>query len=102
MSLASTIATSTEGLPKGQVAKRPRSARATSRQGSHVATKSKKVSFYLSPEAIRRLGIAATMTDSDKSRVLEAIIADAPILKRWVVSDRAKSDASAMSEVSSV
>lgn len=100
MSLATSIPTKVENLPNGQVGKRPRPARATSRQGSNVATRSRKVSFYLSPEAIRRLGVAATMTDSDKSRVLEAIIAGAPELKRWVVSDRAKSSEPAMSEVS--
>jgi hypothetical protein len=101
MSLATTLPMKAEGLPSGQVGKRSRSPKATSRQGSQVASKTRKVSFYLSPEAIRRLGVAATMTDSDKSQVLEAIITSAPEIKRWVVSDRAKSSDGAMSEVSS-
>lgn len=97
MSLATTIATD---HPAVQVAKRTRSPKATSRQGSAVASRPRKVSFYLSAESIRRLGVAATMTDSDKSKVLESIIAEAPALKRWVVSDRAKSSVEATPEVS--
>lgn len=100
MSLAVNIAPNPDGLLNGQIVKRPKSARATSRHRSNIPSKSRKVSFYLSPESIRRLGVAATMTDSDKSRILEAIIASAPELKRWVVSDRAKSSDGAMSEVS--
>lgn len=87
MSLATSLPTD---LPNAPASKRPRSPRATSRLASAVPARPRKVSFYLSPEAIRRLGVAATMTDSDKSKVLEAIIAEAPALKRWVVSDRAK------------
>lgn len=74
--------------------RRPRAAKApkgTSRQGD---AKPKKVSFYLSPEAIRRLGVTAAMESTDKSRVVEQLIADH--LKRWVVSDRARSADGAM------
>jgi hypothetical protein len=100
MSLAASLS---EGLPNASVAKRNRATKATSRQGSSVASKSRKVSFYLSPEAIRRLGIAAVQTDSDKSKVLEAIIAKSEDIRRWVVQDRpvgAKPSDSAMSDTS--
>jgi hypothetical protein len=96
MSLAS-MPTTTTDLPPHQAPRRARSPRATSRQ---VAGKPRKVSFYLSPEAIRRLGIAATMGDMDKSKVLETIIAEAPSLRRWVVGDRAKSADQAMPSTS--
>lgn len=90
MSLASTLPTDLLQPSSGPVAKRTRSPRATSRHAGAVAARPKKVSFYLSAEAVRRLGIAATMGDTDKSKILEAIIAEAPALKRWVVQDRAK------------
>jgi hypothetical protein len=92
-----------EGVIVPPVAKRNRASKATSRQAPNVASKSRKVSFYLSPEAIRRLGIAAVQTDSDKSKVLEAIIAKSEDIRRWVVQDRpvgAKLSEPAMSEVS--
>lgn len=98
MSLATSMPTSLENPP---AAKRTRSPRATSRQGSAAASKPKKVSFYLSPEAIRRLGIAATMGDTDKSKILEMVISESPSLRRYVVSDRAKVADQAMVEVSS-
>jgi hypothetical protein len=86
--------------PAPPVARRPRSRRPTSRPGSHAAAKARKVSFYLSPEAVRRLAVAAAMSDSDRSRILEMIIAESPTLRRWVVSDRAKSADPATGEVS--
>jgi hypothetical protein len=101
MSLAAAVSPTLEGLPTAPAAKRARSPRATSRQGSQAAKASRKVSFYLSSEAIRRLGIAATMNDSDKSRVLEQVIAESPSLRRWVVSDRAKASAEATQDLSS-
>lgn len=68
-------------------AKSPKGTRATSRQ---VDAKPKKVSFYLSEAAIKRLGVHAAMESTDKSRLVEALILDG--LKRFVVSDRAKAD----------
>lgn len=95
MSLA--VATSPEAI-NPQASRRtraPKATRLTSRQGDQ---KPKKVSFYLSPEAIRRLGIHATMLDTDKSRVVEQLIAEG--CRRWVVSDRAKTADQATQEVS--
>lgn len=98
MSLATSLPTDHQ---PATVAKRTRSPRATSRPDARAATKPRKVSFYLSAEAVRRLGIAATMNDTDKSRVLEQVIAEAPSLRRYVVSDRAKVSGEATQEVSS-
>lgn len=66
-------------------ARRPRVAKATSRQ---AAPKPRKVSFYLSDSAIRKLGVAAAMEASDKSSLVERLIQEG--LRRYVVSDRAK------------
>jgi hypothetical protein len=68
--------------------RRARSPRATSRPKDQVAERPRKVSFYLSADACRRLGVAASMEDTDKSRVVERLIRDG--LKRWVIADRAK------------
>jgi hypothetical protein len=68
--------------------RRPRSPRATSRRSDQAAERTRKVSFYLSAESCRRLGVAASMEDTDKSRVVEKLIREG--LKRWVVADRAK------------
>lgn len=76
----------------------PRAPRATKAAGRQVATKPRKVSFYLSDEAVRRLGITATMESCDKSSVVERLVMDG--LRRWVVSDRAKSADQATVEVS--
>jgi hypothetical protein len=97
MSLASTLPTD---LPHAPTSKRARSSKATSRQGSAVAARPRKVSFYLSAEAVRKLGVVASMEDTDKSKILERIIAEAPSLKRWVVSDRAKPSDQETMEVS--
>ena len=85
------------GLIENPVAssnRKPRAARAPKGTSRPDAPKPKKVSFYLSPEAIRRLGVTAAMESTDKSRVVEQLIADH--LKRWVVSDRARSADGAM------
>jgi hypothetical protein len=57
-------------------------------EGGPISARTRKVSFYLSVEAIRALGVVAVMTDSDKSKVVEAIIAESPALERWSVSYR--------------
>lgn len=98
MSLASTLQAD---LPPAPGAKRARAPRATSRQSGQGATRPRKVSFYLSAEAVRKLGVVASMEDTDKSKILERIIAEAPALRRWVVSDRAKLAVGATPEVSS-
>ena len=45
-----------------------------------------KVTYYLSPEAIRRIGIAATMEGEDKSAIVERLVHEH--LRKWVVSCR--------------
>ena len=50
-------------------------------------TKSKvKISAYISVESARRLGIHATMTDQDRSTIIDALIRDN--LRDWVVQYR--------------
>jgi muconolactone delta-isomerase len=90
MSIATTMATATPDHLAPQAARRAKSTRATSRRADQGASKPRKVSFYLSPEAIRRLGVAASMLDTDKSKVLEQVLATSPTLKRFVVSDRSR------------
>lgn len=77
--------------PADPTSKPARSPRATSRRKPQADEKPRKVSFYLSPAAIRRLGVAASMEDTDKSKILEQVIRDSAVLRRWVVSDRARS-----------
>ena len=86
------LATSLES-PVSRVSRKPRSTQATSRRASQVDAKPRKVSFYLSADAIRRLGVAASMMDTDKSKVLEEVLANSQILKRYVVSDRSRNEA---------
>lgn len=55
-----------------------------------------KLTLYVSGETARRLAIHATMTGQDRSGLVESLI-DANC-RRFVVSDRARSDAPAMLE----
>ena len=57
-----------------------------------------KLTLYVSVEAAQRLAVHATMTGSDRSAVIEAMIREQ--LRRFVVADRAKSTDQA-TEVSS-
>ena len=53
-------------------------------------TKAKvKISAYISQESARRLGIHATMTDQDKSTIIDGLIRDH--LRDWVVQYRPSS-----------
>ena len=78
--------------PAIDVAPKPRRAKSSRATSRPDAERARKVSFYLSAEAIRRLGIAATMEETDKSRLLERVIQSSPVVKQWVVSNRAKSE----------
>ena len=49
-----------------------------------------KLTLYVTADGARRLGVHATMLGTDRSALVERLIADH--LKRFVVSDRAKSD----------
>ena len=99
MSLATTL-----DAPVSSVTRSAKGSKATSRRASQVDSKPRKVSFYLSPEAIRKLGVAASMLDTDKSKVLETVLQSSPVLKRFVVSDRSKAevDAPSIDETGSV
>ena len=88
--LASSMPTALGPPPVLPVARRARSPKSTSRQAPAVASKPRKYSFYLSQEAIRRLGIAATMESTDKSALLERVIAESPSLRRYRVADMEK------------
>lgn len=67
--------------PRSRVAKSP----------SRQADKPAKLSFYLSPETAKRLGIASVMEGRSQSAIVEQLLAES--LRRWVVSDRGgKSD----------
>jgi hypothetical protein len=90
MSLAMTTTSDHPAVP---VARRTRTPKVTSRRNHQADSKPRKVSFYLSADAIRRLGVAASMEDTDKSKVLERVIAESPALRRWVIQDRARSEA---------
>jgi non-ribosomal peptide synthetase component E (peptide arylation enzyme) len=68
---------------------------------AEASKETKKVSYYLSKQAVKRLAVAATMSDESSSALLEEIIAESPSLRRWVVSDRAKVADQATVEVSS-
>ena len=57
-----------------------------------------KATIHLSVEAAKRLGVYAVMTNASNSGVVEALIMEN--LKRFVVSDRAKSDDQVMSTTS--
>ncbi len=57
-----------------------------------------KATIHLSAEAAKRLGVYAVMTGKSNSGVVEALIMEQ--LRRFVVSDRAKSSDEAMSSVS--
>ncbi len=48
-----------------------------------------KISAYISQESARRLGIHATMTDQDKSTIIDGLIKDH--LRSWVVQYRPSS-----------
>ncbi len=45
-----------------------------------------KIAAYVSPESVRRLGIHATMTDQDKSTIIDGLIREH--LRDWVVQYR--------------
>jgi hypothetical protein len=105
MSLATSIATDHQ---VSQPAKRTRKTRADKGteaiKGPKVGKLAKgatKVSFYLSPEVIRRLKITAVALSTDTSEVLENVLAESAMLRRFVLSDRAKVADQATVEVSS-
>ena len=89
MSLNTTLArpdlTPTTQAQKTRATRRPASQRSPASPRSEAK---KKVWFYLSPDAIRRLGVAASMEDSDRSAIVENLIQGG--LKRWVVQDRSR------------
>jgi hypothetical protein len=76
---------------------RPRK-RATAKPSSRPASPKQKLTLYVSVESAQRLAVHATMTGSDRSAVVEAMIREQ--LRRFIVSDRAKSADPATVEVS--
>lgn len=60
--------------------------RIAAKSAKRVDAKKLKATYYLSAEAIRRVGIAATMEGEDKSTIIERLINDH--LRKWVVSCR--------------
>jgi hypothetical protein len=85
----STELTSLQSAPAAPVSRRARVTRATRPPKGKGDEPTHKVSFYLSADVCKRLGVAASMEETDKSTVVENVLKVA--LKRWVVSDRAKS-----------
>jgi len=63
--------------------RKPRVAKATKPQDAKSKT---KISAYISLESARRLGIHATMTDQDRSQIIDGLIRDH--LRDWVVQYR--------------
>jgi hypothetical protein len=88
MSLASQLATDLQSPQVANGHKAPRVRKATASKSAKEPKVTKKYSFYLSPEQVKRLSVAATMSDKSSSELLGEIIAESPSLKRWVVSDR--------------
>lgn len=74
---------------------RPRK-RATVKPSQRPAVEKHKLTLYVTAEAAQRLAVHATMTGTDRSALVESLIREQ--LKRFVVSDRAKSADSVMLE----
>jgi hypothetical protein len=98
MSTAATIQHDAHNLPGPARAKGARATKPTRKAKSQGASRPRKVSFYLSDVAVQRLGVAASMEFTDKSRVVERLVIEN--LKRYVISDRVKADDQATGEVS--
>lgn len=64
-------------------AKKPRVAKSTKGQDAKAKV---KIAAYISLESARRLGIHATMTDQDKSTIIDGLIREH--LRDWVVQYR--------------
>jgi len=77
-------------------APRKRAAKASTREDASKA----KCTLHLSPEAAKRIGITAVMTGQSLSGVVESLVMEH--LRRFVVSDRAKSADQVMESVSAV
>lgn len=67
MSLATSLSTETTSRPSKARSKAPRAVQA---QGD----KPRKVSFYLSDDSLKRLGVHATMDGVDRSHLVEQLI----------------------------
>ena len=74
--------------------------RASVKTSSRPAADKQKLTLYVSVEAAQRLAVHATMTGSDRSAVVEAMIREQ--LRRFVVSDRAKPSDPVVQEVSAI
>jgi hypothetical protein len=72
--------------PSDGVDPKSRKARVAKSPKSQDAKSKVKISAYISVESARRLGIHATMTDQDRSTIIEALIRDN--LRDWVVQYR--------------
>lgn len=88
MSSATILATDPLSAHVASGDKAPKSKRASASKSAKEAKPTRKYSFYLSPEQVKRLSVAATMSDKSASQLLGEIISESPSLKRWVVSDR--------------
>jgi hypothetical protein len=67
MSLAGSISIESTNRPKSSRGK-------SAKPKGDNAPKPRKVSFYLSDESLKRLGIHATMSNTDKSSLVEQLI----------------------------
>ena len=74
------------GEPQEPRAKRPRVAKSPKGQDAKAKV---KIAAYVSQESARRLGIHATMTDQDKSTIIDNLIREH--LRDWVVQYRPSS-----------
>ena len=64
--------------------------RSTTKTAKTSTPSKQKLTLYVSTEGAKRLGVHATMLGTDRSALVEQLIAEN--LKRFVVSDRAKPD----------
>src|SRR4051812_42706858 len=67
---------------------KPSKRRSPARPAKTSTAPKTKLTLYVTAEGAKRLAVFATMTESDRSAVVEQLIADH--LKRFVVSNRAK------------
>ena len=89
------IASPGETSPQVETSPPPKSRKPRKPKEPAQAKPTKKVWFYLSDDAIKRLGVHATMEGRDRSAVVDQLITEG--LRRWRVqelgsSDRAKPD----------
>ena len=79
-----------EMSPRVETSPPPKSRKPRKLKETAQAKPTKKVWFYLTDDAIKRLGVHATMEGRDRSAVVDQLITDG--LRRWRVQELGSSD----------